>query len=415
MKRVLWLVLVCLLTAVLVLSSCTESTSETPPQAETETTKTALPTPTQTRPLPSLDAFMKGIVFADWLPFDASQPKLGFDTPPSPPKPGLSIPPPPRRLPYTPSETDSSLKDLATTGANWIQLIVNVGQETIASTTIFSNRPRTATDTELQHVIDFAHSLGMRVLLRPQVSLSNDPEHWYGLIGTAFTSEAQWQEWFTSYRGFINHYAAFAQEAGVDMLSLGEEMGGVTHREDDWRRIVQEVRQRFKGPITYCSMGGLGMLDAPFPYNENKLIKWWDAVDYIGVNVYYPLTDKNDPTVAEIKAAWTEKGYIAHLESLSSRFNKPIIFTEFGYPSIDGANKQPAGPAGYLTGKTIDLQEQADCYQAALEVLWDRPWLKGIFWFQWWVTQTCGPNDVTMTPCGKPAEEVVKKYYLANQ
>ena len=88
-------------------------------------------------------------------------------------------------------------------------------------------------------------------------------------------------------------------------------------------------------------------------------------MDYIGVNVYCPLTDKNDPTVAEIKTAWTEKGYIAHLERLFKRFNKPIIFTEIGYPSHDGANKQPAGPAGYLTGKTIDLQEQADCYQAA--------------------------------------------------
>src|SRR4030042_6749988 len=98
------------------------------------------------------------------------------------------------------------------------------------------------------------------------------------------------------------------------MLCIGVELGGITHREADWRRIIQEVRQRFKGTITYsslCSAGG-------FPHGEEKRITWWDAVDYIGVDVYYELTDKNDPTVEELKAAWTQRGYIALLESLSS-------------------------------------------------------------------------------------------------
>jgi hypothetical protein len=56
----------------------------------------------------------------------------------------------------------------------------------------------------------------------------------------------------------------------------------------------------------------------------------------------------------------------------------------------------------------IDLQEQADCYQAVLEVLWGKPWLKGIFWWQWNAISTQWPVD----PHGKPAEEVLKKYYL---
>ena len=41
-----------------------------------------------------------------------------------------------------------------------------------------------------------------------------------------------------------------------------------------------------------------------------------DAVDYIGTSAFYPLTDGNSPTVAQLKAAWTEKGYLALLENL---------------------------------------------------------------------------------------------------
>jgi len=345
---------------------------------------------------------MKGIYFNDWALFDPSRPPPGAppDAPPPPPTLGL----------YAPPVADQSLKNVAVTGANWIALSVRVGQETISSTKISRSENATATDSELRHVIDLAHSLGMRVLLMPLLHLSNDPTHGHIYIGTTFNSETQWQEWFTSYREFINSYATFAQEAGVDMFFIGNELGGTTHREADWRQVIQEVRQRYKGPITYDSLCG----GFPFPMGEDVRIKWWDAVDYIGVGGYYPLTNKNDPTVDELKAAWTEKGYINGLENLSKKFNKPVIISEIGYQSKDGANKIPAS---FSRVASIDLQEQADCYQAAFEVLWGKPWLKGIFWFQWFSNpkprEQGGLNSVNETPYGKPAEEVLKKFYLS--
>ncbi|MBI4283499.1 MAG: hypothetical protein HY663_03405 [Chloroflexi bacterium] len=285
-------------------------------------------------------------------------------------------------------------------------LIVISLQETIASTNITRNQYATASDQALRHMIDFAHSLGMRVMLRPQVRLSNDPSHSWIQIGTAFSSEAQWQEWFTSYREHINYYATFAQEAGVDLLVIGDELSSTTHRESDWRRTIAEVRERYKGSITYSSIGSLP--SAPLPLGDEKRIMWWDAVDYIGVDVYIPLTNKNDPTVEELKAAWMQKGYLTLLESLSNRFNKPIIFTEVGYQSKDGANKNPGNFKFWLEAPD-DLQEQADCYQATLEVLWGKPWLAGMFW---WQVSAVGLTWAE-NPLGKPAEEVIKKFYLS--
>ncbi len=283
--------------------------------------------------------------------------------------------------------------------------MVNVGQETIASTKIFRDSPATATDSELLRVIDLAHGLGMRVLLLPCLSLSNDPDHWQGQIGSAFTTETQWQEWFVSYRDFINHYASFAKEGGVDMFSIGSELGGVTHREADWRRVIKEVRERFNGPIIYDSLGGWLI-----PAGDCKRIRWWDAVDYVATDVWYALTKNNNPTLAELKEAWTKR-VLVDLENISRQFNKPFIISEIGYRSLDGTNKLPAD---YKILGTVDLQEQADCCQAALGSLWGKPWLKGIFWFQWFANPKIGgPKDIGYTPYGKPAEEVLKKFYLS--
>jgi hypothetical protein len=354
------------------------STTSSLPTISPSPTRPSSPTsqtPTQITPLPPLGAFMKGIHFNDWKPFDTLSQWRGLF-----PSPG----------------TDQSIKDLAATGANWISITIIFGQETVSSTTMFRDSPATATDAELLRVINLAHNLGMRVMFLPSLALSDDPDHWWGQIGGAFNNETQWQDWFASYSEIINHYASFAQEADVDMLSIGRELGGITHREEEWRQVIKEVREHYKGPLTYSSLSS----------GEYANIKWWDAVDYIGVNGYFLLTNSNNPTVTELKTAWIDRGYIAALENLSNQYNKPIVITEIGYIDQDGTNKVPGD---FWINTPTDLQEQADCYQAAFEVLWGKPWLKGIFWWQWSATSAAWPEN----PQGKPAEEVLKQFYLS--
>ncbi len=126
-------------------------------------------------------------------------------------------------------------------------------------------------------------------MLKPQLDFSQEPDYsrFRGHIGTSFAYEHPWQAWFDSYQQFIGRYAAFAQEAEVHLLVIGVELGGTTHREQDWRRIIENVRRVFTGPITYASLSSTG---APPPHGEENRIMWWDAVDYIGVDAYYPLT-----------------------------------------------------------------------------------------------------------------------------
>ena len=75
---------------------------------------------------------------------------------------------------YVKPGTDYSLELLSSTGANWISLIVTGYQANYLSTAIDRSSAHTPTDAELIHVIQQAHSLGLKVMLKPHVDLLDE-------------------------------------------------------------------------------------------------------------------------------------------------------------------------------------------------------------------------------------------------
>jgi len=297
---------------------------------------------------------------------------------------------------YAQPDADLALAHLADTGAEWIALIVTQYQDNVDVTTIYANAS-TPTDADLIHVIQEAHNLGLKVMLKPHVDLANDPAHWRGQIGEGF-SEAEWDAWFASYQNFINHYAVLAQTYGADQFCVGTELSTTESRSGDWRAVIAGVRGVYSGPLTYAANHG-----------DESSLAWWDALDLIGVDAYYPLTGEDDPTLAELKAAW--EPYVDGLAALAATWDKPVIFTEIGYRSIDGANRHPWD---WQIAGAADLQEQADAYQAALESVFDQPWFGGMFWWAWDTDPfQGGPCDDDYTPYDKPAEDVLRAWYGA--
>jgi glycosyl hydrolase family 113 len=281
-------------------------------------------------------------------------------------------------------------------GADWIALIVKCRQETLTSTEINCKADTTATDDELIHVIDYAHKLGIKVMLKPHIDLGNlsDSRDKINFGG----DESAWKTWFASYTTFIKHYAKLAQDNSVDYLVVGTELWGTSSRADDWRAVIHAVRAVYDGPLTYAAL----------TYFEPWQISWWDALDSIGIDAYYLLTLTTQPTVAQMKLGLQPNVFI--LDQLAAKWQKPIIFTEIGYLSVDGANRFP----GYwqLDGAT-DPQEQADAYRAIFEVFSGKSWWKGAFW---WSLDTNpeqgGLEDRGYSPHGKPAEDILRAWYF---
>ncbi len=302
---------------------------------------------------------------------------------------------------YRTPGAELSLQWLRSTGADWIALIVTAHQDGISATTIDRTHPSTPTDEDLIRAIELAHNLGLKVMLKPHLDLFNEVPGgpWRGDIGKAFTTEAQWSAWFNAYKAFINHYAALAQTHGVEQFCIGTELLGTTHRANDWRAVAAGVRAIYKGPIVYAAL----------KEGEETSITWWDAVDYIGVDGYYQLNQDLGirPTVEQIEAAWV--GPKAILSGLAAKYRKPILLTEIGYRSRHGCTVKPWD--SWETSQ-LDMEEQANAYEAAFRQLYGQPWLAGIFWWMWSADPfESGPCDRGYTPADKPAEDVLRRWY----
>ena len=68
---------------------------------------------------------------------------------------------------------------------------------------------------------------------------------------------------------------------------------------------------------------------------------FWEKLDFVGIDAYFPLTEKNDPTTEELIAGWQRHAEEIEQWLKQKQLDKPVVFTEIGYCSADGTNTQP--------------------------------------------------------------------------
>ncbi|MCX6743851.1 MAG: putative Ig domain-containing protein [Candidatus Parcubacteria bacterium] len=256
-------------------------------------------------------------------------------------------------------------------GCAVISVLVTWYQDGINSTDIHSIASKTPSDAGLIQIIDYIHSLGLKVALKPHVDVWSGA--WRGEI--TFTLEADYLAWFASYTAFINYYLDLAEAHGVEFLFLGTEFKKLEFRASDWRSQIANARTRYSGQLSYAAN-----------WDSYSAITWWDDLDFISVDAYFPLTSSYSPTLLELIAAWT-------------------IWKNIGYQSLDGTNITPS----WRNTSVIDLQEQADCYQAAMTVVFNEPWFKGMYGWMWYWDPAQDVNKFDVW--NKPAELIMRDWY----
>src|SRR5689334_8734193 len=163
------------------------------------------------------------------------------------------------------------------------------------------------TDAGLAATTRLAKSVGIRTLLKPHLWVGSWREAgWSGDI--RMKSEQDWRTWFDAYRNFILHYAKLAEESKMEALAVGTELQGTTlDHEKEWRAIIQEVRKVFSGRVTYAANWD----------HEFEALPFWDALDFAGVQAYFPLTLQREASVQELLAGW--EPHLKTLERVSAR------------------------------------------------------------------------------------------------
>jgi hypothetical protein len=294
-----------------------------------------------------------------------------------------------------------SLDRFKADGGTSVAVNVTWFQDNINSTSIAPNfNMYSANDATVIATIQAIHARGMSVTLKPLVDLANDSNDWRGEI----VGGTNWFNGTSGYRAFMNHWAGIAAQNNVQMLDIGTELGGTTSQASGWRSVVSDVRsQGFTGKLTYSANAGDPAI------GEN--VAWWDAMDYIGIDAYYPLTSQNDPPLATLQSAWASRaGQInSWWNALPANQKKPVLFTEVGYCSQTGTNIEPWN---WNHSSTPDQQEQANCYTALLSQLWGKQsWFQGTYWWNWDVNLHPG-DTLGYPPEDKLAEQVMRQYYV---
>jgi len=254
------------------------------------------------------------------------------------------------------------------------------------------SRAGSENDQGVVHSAFEAKKLGMQSLLKPQVFFGNS---WPGALD--YETEADWDAFFNYYYRWIRHYAFLAEIHQIDAFCMGVEFVKATlSHPEQWKQMFQKTRGLYQGNMTYAANWG----------KEFENIDFWNDLDFIGLNSYYPLSKNDTATDEELKANF--KNIKAKIKNVYQKYKKPIVFTEIGFRSIEAPWKNP-----HADGDTPfnDIHQQR-CYEVIFEGIQNEPWCAGILWWKFpSYLEYRGTENTAFTPNNKATEATVRKWF----
>ncbi len=236
------------------------------------------------------------------------------------------------------SGSDQSLLNMSLVGTDTVALNFWWFQTSTTANSMAPDFTRySSTMTSVEHAIDTIHGLGMKVLLKPMLDVSDANNTWRANIDPSNKSQ-----WFSNYTSFIGSFADLAQSKGVELLSIGCEMNTLEKPANNasWSTLITNMRSRYSGKLTYAA--NWNAIGANVGGYQN--VPWWNQLDYIGIDAYFPIATSNNTTLAGLTTAWqNQANSIENWRQASGLGTKQVIFTEVGYQSANGAAQRLMG------------------------------------------------------------------------
>ena len=239
-----------------------------------------------------------------------------------------------------------------------------------------------------------AENLDLQVGVYPGMNFPVQPDQWWLDAPRDFS---WWIVWFERYTQFLIHHAEIASHHNANALIIGGEWlspalpqgilvdgspsGVPADAESRWRNLIGQLREHYSGTLIWALSYPSG-ISSPPPFI--------DEFDKIIINWSANLSAADIPTVSELHA---EAGRI--LDQIILPFHeaigKPIVLA-VAYPSADGSANGcvTIGTGACLPAKDfstinvqndlvlVDLQEQADLYNAMFLAVNERDWIDGL-------------------------------------
>ncbi len=281
------------------------------------------------------------------------------------------------------------LKEIKATGSDWVSIHIKFFQNNWQSDSINIPTNDAPIWKQLNQTLQAARQQKLKVLLFPIVLLKDPGEdHWRGNI-----APKNRLHWYSNYSYLLLKMGKIAAKNEVAMLSVGSEFCSMQANTQTWVQMIRKLRTIYKGALIYSTN-----------WDALDNLHFDSELDFLGVSAYFPLSEENEPSVAQMTRSWNN--IKAYLLEIQSKRKIPLILTELGYASIDGANKHPWD---YTTTGPIDLQEQVDCYQAFTNCWKEEQDFYGVYFYDWFGVGGCEDRGYTLRD--KPALEVAKQWF----
>lgn len=282
-------------------------------------------------------------------------------------------------------------------GANWVTLmpfgyLSSAGDSLVKYDTSWQWQGETTAGVEA--AIPLFKAAKIKVMLKPQIWISQGV--YTGRIN--LSNQHAWEELKASYRDFIMHFARLAEKHKLPLYCIGTELSSMVKEDAQfWRVLIREIRTVYHGQLVYAEN-----------WDQYQAVPFWDDLDYIGINAYFPLKGEPLLTVEAIKQRWEEISF--PMEEMSLTFDRPILFTEMGYRSIRNPLSRPWD---YSSGQIYNSAEQAKALKALLDYFIPKSWWKGGFVWKWFPDHinAGGKNHTGFSPQNKPAQKVLQTYF----
>lgn len=290
-------------------------------------------------------------------------------------------------------------KHLITIGYDTVQINTFAYMRNRKHTEVYFNNDLTLSNKYVKEEIRNLHRAGFKVMLKPHVWIGGhelDPDNWRSKID--FSHKEKLNSWFSNYEKFITDQAELAEELKVEIFVIGTELEGLSKYTDNWNNLIKKIRSVYSGRLTYAA-----------EWKNANNVKFWDGLDYIGIDAYYPLTNKNNPSIEELKNSWAK--YDSELSSLYKVYGKKIIFTEIGYKSVEGTAIRPWE---WRQNTKYSEEEQAAAFEALSKFFATKPYLAGVFIWKYFTDYNSyekGNIKKGFTPYGKKAENVITDWF----
>lgn len=246
----------------------------------------------------------------------------------------------------------------------------------------------------IEECVKLAQMKGLKTIVKPQVWI----KHGSFTGELEFDREKDWQILESGYTEYLLSFAKLCEEYNVEILCIGTELCRFTKiRADYWAELISKVRNVYNGKLTYAAN-----------WDSFERFPHWEHLDYIGVDAYFPLDNKSTPQLQSLITAWND--HYLRLKKLSSQQDKQVLFTEYGYRSVDHCTREPWSSE---RGGKVNHEAQHNAYQALFARFWDEDWFAGGLLWKWYPKhqEAGGLSDNRFTPQNKPAQRIIRSWY----